>query len=394
MEGHPMGMIPPFRFVRISRIIIAGILAVMAVMQPPIVLAQTAEIDKTIQELQGKITELQGKENSLSKQINLLNSQISISTLKIDSIRAAIAKLSTEIDELANEIARLEDLMTKRSELVLRRIPESYKRQSTPDFGMLLLATDVSDFILRLKYMNSVQQEDAQLLFQLKATQNNFSERKSLRETKKKQQEDLRLQLEAETKRLEQQKKDKQALLDQTKNSEATYQKLLSQALAERQAVERALVEGNKIGPIKKGDPIALVGNTGYPGCSTGAHLHFEVRKNGGWVNADSYLVSKEVQDAQSGGKHAMGSGSWDWPLEGDVVVTQKYGKTPWSWRYAYSGGIHTGLDMISNTSTVIRAPSDGVLFSSSQSCGSSSIIKIKYIDHGDGVMSFYLHVQ
>jgi hypothetical protein len=45
-------------------------------------------------------------------------------------------------------------------------------------------------------------------------------------------------------------------------------------------------------------------------------------------------------------------------------------------------------------TSAVIRAPSDGVLFSSSQNCGSSSIIKIKYIDHGDGVMSFYLHVQ
>ncbi len=389
-----MGMISMSRFTRLYRIIFAVALALIVVAQPPLIYAQASDINKTIQDLQNKITELQGKENSLSKQINLLNSQISITTLKIDSIRAAIVKLSSEIDELATEIARLEDLMTRRSELVLRRIPESYKRQTTPDFGMLLLSTDVSDFVLRLKYMNSVQQDDAQLLFQLKATQNNFSERKVLRETKKKQQEDLRIELEAETKRLEQQKKDKQALLDQTKNSEATYQKLLSQALAERQAVERALVEGNKIGPIKKGDPIALVGNTGYPGCSTGAHLHFEVRKNGTWVNSESYLSSKEINDAQSGGRHALGSGSWDWPLEGDVVVTQRYGKTPWSWRYAYSGGIHTGVDMISNTSAVIRAPSDGVLFSSSQNCGSSSIIKIKYIDHGDGVMSFYLHVQ
>jgi len=46
------------------------------------------------------------------------------------------------------------------------------------------------------------------------------------------------------------------------------------------------------------------------------------------------------------------------------------------------------------STSEIIRAPRDGTLFSSSQSCGGGSMIKIKYIDHGDGITSFYLHVQ
>lgn len=353
-----------------------------------------AAIDDTIEGLQKKISELQQQENSLSKQINLINSQITITQLRITSIKEAIDKLTVEIDTLQDEITRLEGLLTRRSELVLARIPESYKRQVTPQFGVVFFSDNVSDFFSRLKYMTRVQEQDAQLLFQLKATQNSFAERKDLRESKKQQQVELQTQFETENKRLDSQKKEKQALLDQTRNDEVTYQKLLAQALAEKQALERALVEGVKVGPIKKGDPIALVGNSGYPGCSTGAHLHFEVRKNNAWVNPADFLSGREVEDQDNGSRVKIGGGGWDWPLDGDVYVTQYFGKTPYSWRYSYSGGIHTGIDMNSRSSKIIKAPADGTLFSSSQNCGSSSVIKIKYIEHGDGIISFYLHVQ
>lgn len=379
---------------KVLRLLFFCLVFVLVLINLPVYAQSTSEVDKTIQELQQKITELQGQENTLSKQINLLNSQIALTTLKINNIRAAITKLSAEIDELANEIERLEALLTKRSELVLRRIPESYKRQSAPQFGMLLFSANFSDFLARIKYLTSVQQQDVQLLFQLKATQTHFGERKALREEKKAQQEALKRQLELESRELDRQKREKQALLDQTRNSEAIYQRLLAQALAEKLALERALVEGVQVGPVKRGDPIGLVGNSGYPGCSTGAHLHFEVRKNGAWVDPSGYLSSKTVQDEQNGGSATIGGGSWDWPLQDPIRLTQRFGKTPYSWRYAYSGGIHTGFDMVSSSSEVIRAPSAGTLFSSSQACGGSSIIKIKYIEHGDGVITFYLHVQ
>jgi peptidoglycan hydrolase CwlO-like protein len=347
-----------------------------------------------IEQLQKKITELQATENTLSKELKRLDSQISVTQLRVESIKSTITKLESEINELAGEIERLEHVLTRRSELVLKRIPESYKRKQTPFVEAIFLSKDFTDFLRRVKYISVVEKEDVQLLVQLKATQDNFSERKNLRESKKKQQQELQIQLEKETRELETQKKAKQVLLQQTKNSEAVYQRLLEQALAEQQAANKALLAGAKVGPVKKGEPIGLVGNTGYPGCSTGEHLHFEVRKNNKWVNAEDFLVPKTVRDDQTGGQSSIGRGSWEWPLEGNIIVTQHYGHTPYSWRYKYSGGIHTGIDMYSTTSKVIRAPADGTLFSAAEHCGGSSIIKIKYIDHGDGLISLYLHVQ
>lgn len=377
------------RFLRIASAVLVFLVLAVRV--------NAATIDETnskIEELKQKISELQSQEKSLSNQISLINTQITLTTAKIEAIKAAIDKLAGEAEQLGVEIERLEILLTRRSELVLRRIPESYKQKSAPQFGMLLFSRNFGEFLARIKYISSVQAQDAQLLFQLKATQQNFSERKALREEKKHQQEELQTELEAENRELDRQKGEKQALLSQTRNSESEYQKLLAQALAEKQAMERALVEGVKVGHVNRGDPIALVGNTGYPGCSTGAHLHFEVRKNGTWTDPSGYLSGKTVVDEQNGGTRSVGGGSWDWPLSDTIRITQFFGKTPYSWRYSYSGGIHTGFDMVSTSSEVIRAPESGDLFSSSQACGSSSIIKIKYIEHGDGVITFYLHVQ
>lgn len=351
------------------------------------------DLDKDIKGLKQKISEAQSKGKTLNAEITSMDSKIKLKVLEVSETEEKIGALGEEIENLTDKIGRLETSLTKLSEVLINRMVTSYKTSRVSFLSLLVSSDGLAEFINKVKYIKLAQAHDQEMMTNIEFAKVDYSDQKNLREKKKLEQESLKTKLEGQKKDLDKNKKDKEALLTQTKNDEATYQKLLQQALAEKQALEAALVTGVKVGPIKQGDPIALVGNTGYPSCSTGAHLHFEVRKNNQWVNAADYLKARTVEDHQNGGTTTMGTGSWEWPLEGEVLVTQYYGKTPYSWRYAYSGGIHTGIDMYSNTSAVIRAPKEGTLYSSSQDCGGSTI-KIKYIEHGDGVISFYLHVQ
>lgn len=350
-------------------------------------------IDNRINEYKQKITELQGQQKTLFSTIKYLETKTYLTEGEIRRTQLEIALLEKEIEVLSNRIGGLEVSLKRLSEILITRIQDEYKRRANEPVLLFFSSQGFGDFITKLKYMQLVQQYTQTMIHDSEEQKITYDNEKKLKEKKQDEVEALRRKLEAQRKTLQQQKAQKQSILTATKNDESKFQTLLAQALSEKNALEAALVSGKKVGPIKRGETIALVGNSGYPGCSTGEHLHFEIRKNNTWVDPENYLSSRTIKDGEKGGNPTLGRGSWDWPLQDPIVMTQHYGHTPYSWRYKYSGGLHTGFDMISNSSKVIRAPADGTLFSASQSCGSSTI-NIKYIEHGDNVISFYLHVQ
>lgn len=185
------------------------------------------------QEILKQIEEAKLRKDTLSKQITLFDSQIKLTTLQIDDKKRKIIVLDKEIQELGSEIDRLEVLKTKRLELVLHRIPQSYKRTASSQFGWILLSNNFSDLFTRVKYLLQVQEEDTKFYKQLQLTQMDYNDRKDVRENKKVEQETLKKQLEKHTIDLAKQKKQQQAFLADTQNDEARYQRLLSQARAQ-----------------------------------------------------------------------------------------------------------------------------------------------------------------
>ena len=347
------------------------------------VYAQACEnlgLTEKIECLKKETDKLSGQSKTLSNQISQFDAQIKLTTLKVTQTEEKISQLAGRIDQLEGSLGSL-------SEAFSERVVETYKMAKINDPLLLMItSSNLNEAFSRFVYLRKAQDADRDLLDRLQKAQDTYKEEKV-------DQEDLQQELESQQKLLNTQKNSKKTLLDQTKNDEKKYQSLLSQALAEKAAIEKALVSGTKVGPVKAGDPIAMVGNSGYPSCSTGKHLHFEVRKNNSWVDPAPYLQNKTIQDEEKGGSASVGSGGWQWPLSDPIRMTQHYGHTPWSWRYSYSGGIHTGFDLNSSSSDVIKAPADGNLFKSSEKCGSSTI-NIVYIEHADNVISFYLHVQ
>ena len=354
--------------------------------------AATSGIEDKIHEYQKKLNELGNQKKSLGAQIQFMDTQISLTGLKIQNTEDRVKKIQEEIVVLGSRIEGLDESLGKVSKLLIETVVAGYKEKPETFFDILLDSDNIGEMMNKFKYVKVAEENNQKMLVHIQEAKLNFEEQKALREKKKVELDELQKQLEVQKNELKVNKDEKEVLLKETQNDEKKYQQLLSQAMAEYSAVQKALVSGAKVGPVKKGEPIALVGNSGSPYCSTGAHLHFEVRQNGTWVNAENFLTSHGVTNHQDG-QNTLGSGSWDWPLQDPIAVEQRYGKTPWSWRYKYSGGIHTGVDMWSRSSDVIRAPADGTLYSSSEKCGPATI-NIKYIDHGSGVVSFYLHVQ
>jgi peptidoglycan hydrolase CwlO-like protein len=348
--------------------------AILLIVASGSVIAKTEEeYQKEIADLQSKLTSAQNSIRTLSGEISYYDNQIILTGLKIQ-----LAEEQSKI--YADKIIFLEKSLQEKSSLLEKQIVLGYKQGHLDPLQVMFSSGQISRLISRFKYDQLVQIQNRKLLYDTQQTQSSYVQTREIVEESRIHQEQLALNL----KSLQEGKKN---LLVQTKNDEVTYQKQLEQARLELEAILNALATANKEGPVKAGDTIALMGNTGYPSCSTGTHLHFEVRQNDTWVNAETYL--KNVTDRWG---LNIGSGNWDWPIQGNLEITQRYGTTAFSYRYKYSGGVHTGIDMYSDNA-VVRAVADGTLYSSTQTCGTSKL-NIKFIDHGNGLKTLYLHVQ
>jgi peptidoglycan hydrolase CwlO-like protein len=365
------------------------------------------ELEDTIRKLEQRVAGLREQEQTLAREIDYADSQIQLTELRIQNTiynlnikEREIQKLAGDIDDLGMRIGKLSDSIDYQEMLLGQRIRARYKTFESSPVVILFGSSTIQRLVQRTEYLKVMEIQDRKLMERMSQTKTAYGQQKDLFEDKKEKEEELKRQIEIEKANLESyradlenQKFEKQQILEATRNDEAEFQRLLNQARAELQAIEGivATIDFRNGSPVKEGDIIAVMGNSGYPACSTGAHLHFEVRSNGAVVNAESYLRPRElyVSDFNSGYK-TIGTGSWDWPMS-NPRITQRFGKTPWSWWYP--SGYHNGIDMVDDVNPFIYAPADGIIVKSIQLCGG---IPMNYaaINHGDGIVTYYLHIQ
>lgn len=352
---------------------------------------------KEIEELQQKIEELQSQKQSLAQTINYLSTKVQLTEKEIDKTEAEIALLSEQIKVLEGKIDVLNTNLDKLTEVMVNRVNASYKNSSNQPVLLLLVSNGFTDFFRRYKYLKVSQQNDREVIFALEEARTNYDTQRTVKAQKQAEVETLQTKLVEQKKSLDSQQKAKQAALTVTRNDEKRYQEQLARALAEIRAIQSIIAGGgeeSKVGTVNEGDAIASV-IAGVSACSNGAHLHFEVVKDKVTQNPAGYLSPKDViWDNSPDGPFGF-SGSWRWPIDDPVRITQGYGMTFYAATLRYYGGNpHTGMDMISDGGGyTVRAVKSGELYRGAIACGKGTLRYVR-VEQGDGISTYYLHVN
>lgn len=340
---------------------------------------------------QENISAAQSQANTLNSAIGILNGQIQVQSVKIAQTTNEIKLLEEEILELGDRIEGLSLSLNHLSGALITRVIEAYKQSRLLYKSNLFGADTFNEFLTQAHYLDLAQAQTLDLMRKAETQRLDYDNQKTLKEEKQAEVEKKQRELQNQKVQLDQQKTAKNQLLAETKNSEAIYQEKLAAAQAELAAI-RGIVAGLgqeiKIRNVEAGERIASIIQGKSP-CSTGTHLHFEVTQSGSRKNPFDLLknISLIWDNADSA---QNGRGDWDWPINDPIRITQGFGHTSYSQRYA--NDIHTGVDMVSTNSTV-KSVKSGELYQGSMKCGGGALKYVR-VKQSDGYDTYYLHVN
>ncbi|MCL4367109.1 hypothetical protein M1563_02980 [Patescibacteria group bacterium] len=199
---------------------------------------QYTALESQIQQLQSKLSDAKKQEKTLQNQLDYIDNQTKLTELKIQEAQYEISKLDQEIGDLNGRMDKITTTVDDLTQTLLSRIVSTYKQGDIDPLNLLFSSKGFSDAIDNLKYIQVAQAYNQDQLYQLQATKSFYNDQRTDKQTRQAQQQQLEVEMKTYQTQLDDQKKQKQALLDETKGNEATYQKLLAQAEAQLAAFE------------------------------------------------------------------------------------------------------------------------------------------------------------
>ncbi len=314
--------------------------------------AEIADLEKEIKAYQKEIDTLGTQVSSLSATIRTLDLTQKKLEADIAVTQNKISAKNLEIQQLSGQIVEKEGTITDNKKVIAQSINNMSRLGDLSTHEMLLASASLSQAWNTLDGLGTLQTE-------LQSRIKNLREVKATLETNKVSTEKAKGELVGLQNQLGDQRKaviantnEKNALLKETKQSEASYKKLLAEKKARKEAFEREV-------------------------------LNYESQLR---LAVDSSRLPRT-------GTHVL-----EYPLD-KVIITQHFGNTEFATANSqiYNGKGHTGLDLGAPVGTPIKAAGSGTVVG----LGNTDIVKTCYsygkwimIKHPNGLSTLYAHLS
>jgi murein DD-endopeptidase MepM/ murein hydrolase activator NlpD len=287
--------------------------------------------------LQSALTVLELNRKKLAADISITENKIDAATLSIESLTGQISNkedaINTELDGLRASLMRL------------------HENDSTPFVETLLRQKSITEAWNAENQLAELQGGIKTQVTKLSAAKTDLTNTKTSTEKKKRELISLRAQLADQKKIVEINKSQTNELLTQSKNTEATYKKMVAESETRRLALQKELDDYES--------QLKLT------------------------IDPSSYPTPAKVLHS---------------PLK-EFVVTQLFGDTEFAKAHngAYGGKGHNGIDLKAYVGTPVYAALAGMVVGTGNTdtvCPGASYGKWVFIKHGNGLSTVYAHLS
>lgn len=331
--------------------------------------SEKQKIDREKQHVSQKKEANLKEQSTVQQQLEKIENQLAATRAEIQTVEAniattekEIAELDTEIKQLNKEIKELEDRIETRNELLKERLRSIQERGGKAEFlAVLLGAQSFTDFISRTTAVNTIMNQDREILEEHISDQIALESKKEEVKAKKEEVENKKAQLESEKASLDQLR----AQLDEQKAEKDRLLKELQKEYTVLDEIELSLEEQQELieaqaAVIEKAKKVALE----------------EKRK----------LEEESRRQHQSQQVVKVSNSGFIRPTAG--VVTSEYGMRLHPIKKVYK--LHAGIDIAADLGTDVYASNSGVVAFAGWKSGYGNTIMIA---HGN-VTTLYAHLS
>ena len=289
------------------------------------------------------IRQKQSDKADLNNQLAISENRIAKAELDIESVEIDIDRTNLEIKKVNLEIKDKDEQIVQEKDHLASILRLMHKQDNKTTLEIMLLNSSFSDFISQAKYLEDINSEIGDSLDNLKIYKQQLEKQGIVLDEKKQKLDELKKELEDKRTLLVSEQENKNYILEETKQSEEEYQKLLRLAKEEQQQAAADIAGLEKTVRAK----ISQIENQ---------KLEFN----------DSGLI---------------------WPVPKNVI-TSYFHDPDYPFRYIFE---HPAIDIRAGQGTNLKAAASGYVARTKDGGKGYSYIMII---HGDGLATVYGHVS